>query len=285
MTRPSCVPSSALLPGRGLPLSGGPGDRHVGVTLAVAHPSPVAGLVLEVNDVDLGAGYRAHDLRGDLVAPKLIRIADDLAVIDDEHGRKRHAGPDLTGEGVDGQDVVHRRLLLPATAAHDRVHRRTLSLLVRARRADPRLRIEDTKGGLASLCTGHPGNPALDSSCALGLQAIRPRRPRMPLAPSALLAPRPCPAGRAPGWRPAAGAARPPAGPRRPPPARLPRRRCRPPRLLRADSPPQAGSPRRCRALRRSRAPRCRAPRCRAPRCPAPPRRRPWCRPWSPTGR
>src|SRR5262249_44843171 len=39
-------------------------------------------------------------------------------------------------------------------AAHDRVHRRTLSLLVRARRADPRLRTKDTKGGLASFAPG-----------------------------------------------------------------------------------------------------------------------------------
>src|SRR5215470_18609394 len=137
MTRPSCVPSSALLPRRGLPLSGEPGDLHLGVALAVAHPSPVTGLVLEMNDVDLRAGHRPQDLRGDLVPAKLIRVADDLAVIDHEHGRKRHAGPDLTSEGADGQDVVYRRLLLPATAADDRVHRRTLSLLVRAHRAAP----------------------------------------------------------------------------------------------------------------------------------------------------
>src|SRR5262249_3428195 len=203
MTRPSCVPSSALLPGRGLPLSGDPGDPHLGVTLAGAPPSPVAGLVLEVNDVDLGGGYRAHDLRGDLVAPKLIRIADDLAVIDDEHGRKRHAGPDLTSEGVDGQDVVHRRHLLPATAAHDRVHRRTLSLLVRAHRVAPRLRTKDTKGGSPALHR-HTGNPALDSSRALGLQVIRPRRPPMPPAPPARVARRPCRAGPARAWPPCA---------------------------------------------------------------------------------
>src|SRR6516225_2778912 len=151
MTRPSCVPSSALLPRRGLPLSGDPGDLHLGVALAVAHPSPVAGLVLVMNDVDLGTGDRAQDLRGDLVVAKLVRVADDLAIIDDEHGRKRHAGPDLASEGVDGQHVVHRRLLLPATAAHDRVHRRTLSLLVRAHRAAPRLQSKDTEGGSPAL--------------------------------------------------------------------------------------------------------------------------------------
>src|SRR5580658_6030132 len=140
MTRPSCVPSSALLSRRGLPLGADPGDLHLGVALAVAHPSPVAGLVLVMDDVDLGSGYLTHDLRGDLVVAELTRIADDVAIIDHEHGRQRHAGTDLTGKCVDGEDVVHRRLLLPATAAHDRVHRSTLSLLVRAQRAVPRLR-------------------------------------------------------------------------------------------------------------------------------------------------
>src|SRR5215470_4169065 len=151
MTRPFCVPSSALLPRRGLLLSGDPGDLHLGVALAVAHPSPVAGLVLVMNDIDLGAGYRAQDLRGDLVVAKLVGVADDLAIIDHEHGRKRHAGPDLTSEGVDGEDVVHRRLLLPATAAHDRVHRRSLSLLGRTHRPAPRLQTRRTKRGSPAL--------------------------------------------------------------------------------------------------------------------------------------
>src|SRR5215467_8907543 len=179
MTRPSCVPSSALLPRRGLPFGADPGDLHLGVALAVAHPSPVAGLVLVMDDVDLGPGYLAQDLRGDLVMAKLARIADDLAVIDDEHGWQRHAGTNLTGKRVNGEDVVHRCLLLPATAAHDRVHRRTLSLLVRAQRAVPLGADHRHEEGLASFCTGHPGNPAPDPSCALAPQVIRPRRPPM----------------------------------------------------------------------------------------------------------
>src|SRR5437763_3759760 len=157
MTRLSCVPSSALLPRRGLPLGADPGDLHLGVALAVAHPSPVAGLVLVMDDVDLGPGYLAQDLRGDLVMAKLARIADDLAIIDDEHGRQRHAGTDLTGKRVDGEDVVHRRLLLPATAAHDRVHRSTLSLLVRAQRAVPLLADHRHEEGLASFAPGTLG--------------------------------------------------------------------------------------------------------------------------------
>src|SRR6266702_2951289 len=167
MTRPSCVPSSALLPRRGLPLSGDPGDLHLGVALAVAHPSPVAGLVLVVDDVDLGPGYLAHDLRGDLVVAELSWVADDLAVIDDEHGRQRDAGPDLTGQRVDGQDVVHGRLFLPATAAHDRVHRRTLSLLVRAHRAVPAT-ADQARSGARQLCTGHPGKPSPGSVLCAG---------------------------------------------------------------------------------------------------------------------
>src|SRR5690349_16768243 len=151
MTRPSYVPSSALLPRGGLPLSGDPGDLHLGVALAVAHPSPVAGLVLVMNDVDLGAGNGPHDLGGDLVLAELARVADDLAVIDHEHGRQGHTGTDFTGKRVDGEDVVHRRLLLPATAAHDRVHRRTLSLLGRAHRPAPRLRTRRTKRGSPAL--------------------------------------------------------------------------------------------------------------------------------------
>src|SRR6266571_4206143 len=145
MTRPSCVPSSALLPRRGLPLSGDPGDLHLGVALAVAHPSPVAGLVLVVDDVDLGPGYLAHDLRGDLVVAELSWVADDLAVIDDDHGRP----------------------FLPATAAHDRVHRRTLSLLVRAHRAVPAT-ADQARSGARQLCTGHPGKPSPGSVLCAG---------------------------------------------------------------------------------------------------------------------
>src|SRR5690242_9414974 len=190
MSCPSCVHPSAYLSSRGLPLGADAGDLHLGVTLAVGHPSPVAGLVLVLDDVDLGPGHLAQDLRGDLVMAKLARIADDLAIIDDKHGWQRHAGTNLTGKRVDGEDVVHRRLLLPATAAHDRVHRRTLSLLVRAQRAVPLGADHRHEEGLASfapgtlepspgsvLCAGTPGyqTPAAadasDAACSSVLTA------------------------------------------------------------------------------------------------------------------
>src|SRR5215472_16989245 len=45
--------------------------------------------------------------------------------------------------------------------------------LVRAHRAVPAA-ADQTRVEARQLCTRHPGNPALDPSCALALQAIRP---------------------------------------------------------------------------------------------------------------
>ena len=57
-----------------------------------------------------------------------------FVVIDDEHGRQRHAGADITGELVHGQDVVNRRPS-PACRRSERSRTRKNSLsLVRARR-------------------------------------------------------------------------------------------------------------------------------------------------------
>src|ERR1700735_1997185 len=98
-------------------------DLQLGVVLPVAQAPPVPGLVLVLDHVDLGAGHRAQDLRCDLVAVKLGRVADDVAVIHDEQRRQGHTGTNVASKRVDGEYVVHRRLLLPATAAHDRVHR------------------------------------------------------------------------------------------------------------------------------------------------------------------
>src|SRR6266542_2476165 len=126
---------SALLPRAGCCLPGADlGDLHLRVLLPVTKPAPVTGLVLVMNHVDLGPAGRADDLRRDLVPAEHGRVADDLVVVDDEHGGKRQAGPDLAGELVNGQDVVNGRLLLPAAAAHDRVHRELSLSLMLARR-------------------------------------------------------------------------------------------------------------------------------------------------------
>src|SRR5215469_9506271 len=118
------ISGSALLlrPGGGLGRTDA-GHSHLRVLLAVAEAATVTGLVPVVDHVDLGADRGAHDLGGDLVSAELRRVADDLAVVNYQQSGQRHAGPDLSRQLVDGQDVIHRRLLLPAAAAHDRVHR------------------------------------------------------------------------------------------------------------------------------------------------------------------
>src|SRR5712691_9408871 len=100
---------SDLLPRAGAPLTAAgadPGDLHLGVLLPVAQPAPVAGLVLVMDHVDLGAAGGAHDLGDDLIATELRRVADHLVVVDNEDGGQLDAGADFTGELVHGQDVV-----------------------------------------------------------------------------------------------------------------------------------------------------------------------------------
>src|SRR5580704_4869745 len=153
------IGGSALLlrPGAGLGRADA-GHPHLRVLLAVAQATAVTGLVLVVDHVDLGPGRSTHDLGGDQVTAQLSRVADDLAVINNEQGRQRYAGSDLSRQLVDGQDVVYRRLLLPSAAAHDRVHREFSPLC-----ASPR---EIPAGvGLAA------------SHCALGYRAAGPPDP------------------------------------------------------------------------------------------------------------
>src|SRR6266702_782519 len=162
---------SALLPRAGCCLPGADlGDLHLRVLLPVTKPAPVAGLVLVMNHVDLGPAGRTDDLRRDLVPAEHGRVADDLVVVDDEHGGKRQAGPDLAGELVNGQDVVNGRLLLPAAAAHDRVHRE-LSLPYAGPPRDSRNQLDIEASGLlpcarrirrrtaagSTLCAEHKG--------------------------------------------------------------------------------------------------------------------------------
>src|SRR5215472_340515 len=139
------------------------------VLLAVAQATAVAGLVLVVNHVDLGTGRGAQDLGGDLVTAELGRVADDLAVIYHQHRRQSHAGPDVPRQLVDGQDVIYRRLLLPAAAAHDRVHREFTPLC-----ASPR---ENPAGvGLACHCAlRHRAAGPPDPVHAPTIKRIRPR--------------------------------------------------------------------------------------------------------------
>src|SRR6202034_3407187 len=72
---------------------------------------------------------------------------------------QRHAGADLTGELVNRQDIVDRCLLLPATAAHDRVHRE-LSLPYAGPPRDPRLRSSSIDANWPA-CVAHGPDPSV----------------------------------------------------------------------------------------------------------------------------
>jgi hypothetical protein len=91
--------------------------------------APVAGLVPVLDHIDLGASRVTDDVRRDLVAADLGGVADDPVAVYHQQGRERDARTDLTRQLVDGDDVVQRDLFLPAAAAHNRVHPRTLSFV------------------------------------------------------------------------------------------------------------------------------------------------------------
>ena len=117
--RPSCVPSA--LP-TSLPLVDA-GDPDPGQLLPVTLPLAVAGLVLELEDLDLRALGRLDDLGGDRDRGQRLGVAGDVG-----HRPRAAAAaaarccPASPVEPVDGQHVADGHLLLPATGADDRVH-------------------------------------------------------------------------------------------------------------------------------------------------------------------
>src|SRR5512146_2386226 len=125
-----CAMSCQSLRLLGLP---DPGDPDLGVLLPVSLATLVTRLVPVVDHVDLRPLGRADHLAGDLVLAKLRRVADDRAVVHHEQGGERNARPGLfVRKLVDGEHVIKGDLLLPATAAHNRVHPRTASPCMRA---------------------------------------------------------------------------------------------------------------------------------------------------------
>src|SRR5579863_4265064 len=120
------------------------GDAHLRVLLPVTQTPAVAGLVPVVDHVDLGTGGVTDDVGRDLVAAHFGGVADDPLAVDHQQGGQRDGGAMLARQLVDGHDVIERDLLLPAAAAHNRVHR-VLSFVALSLRA-PAHRCHD--GGL-----------------------------------------------------------------------------------------------------------------------------------------
>ena len=238
----------------------------------------------------LGPAIGAHDLGGDLVAAELAGVADDLAVIDDEHGRtaSRWNRPHRRACRRSG-----RRPPPPSPACHRSARSRTprtLSLPCAGSlaadpapiRAGPQTRTKASREGSPASHTAGLGHPAPDPSCAArlsdtgacplsscrdsrgseiygtwpGSRVTWPRRQPGPHWPPAG---RRAPGGPGPrGWRPGAAGARRTAGRSAIRPARYvpaDRRRVRPGRPAPRRSPAVPSAPRTSAAVRRRRVP------------------------------
>ena len=106
-----------LTPGR--PLDGGDldGRQLSAVALALAE----AGLVLELEDVDLGALLVADDLSGDGGLGQVGGRGGHLVAIHQHDGSEGDLVADLTSKLVDNHDVADGDLLLTAAGFDDRV--------------------------------------------------------------------------------------------------------------------------------------------------------------------
>src|ERR1700749_3344400 len=119
------------------------GDPDLGVLLPVTLTALVTRLVPLVDHVDLRTLGGANHLGRHLVAAEFSHVADDRATVHYEQRGERDARPGLlVRKLVDGEHVIEGDLLLPATAAHNRVHPRTASPL-----CVPRVAL-DFRGGL-----------------------------------------------------------------------------------------------------------------------------------------
>src|SRR6202012_2754099 len=109
------------------------GDPHLGVLLPVTLAALVPRLVPAVDHSDLRPLGRADNLGRHQVTGELRRVADDRAAVYYEQRGERDARPGLlVRKLIDGKHVIEGDLLLPATAAHNRVHPRTASPCMRA---------------------------------------------------------------------------------------------------------------------------------------------------------
>src|SRR5450432_2949658 len=101
------------------------GDLQAAVALTVALPLAVPGLVLVLQDVDLGTLGVVDDFGRHLDVAERLGIAGHRVTIDEEESGERQRRAGLAIDPVDLDDVADGHLVLPAAAANDRVHRGT----------------------------------------------------------------------------------------------------------------------------------------------------------------
>src|SRR3954453_12805347 len=97
-------------------------DHDVGQGLTMPLPLVVAGLVLELVDLDLRTLAVSDDLAGHGHLGQGRGIAGDGLAVDQEDRREGDGVARLTGETVHGEPVADSHLVLAATGLHDCVH-------------------------------------------------------------------------------------------------------------------------------------------------------------------
>src|SRR3954471_2369912 len=97
-------------------------DHDAGQGLTVPLPLVVAGLVLELVDVDLGALAVLDDLAGHGHLGQGRRIAGDGVTVDQQDRRQGDRVARGAGQAVDRERVAHGHLVLAATGLHHCVH-------------------------------------------------------------------------------------------------------------------------------------------------------------------
>src|SRR3954447_25010078 len=117
----SCSECGSAAWGRGA-RSGDAGDLEAGQLLTVTLAHAVAGLVLVLEDVDLGTLLVPHDLRRHLHLGQRRGVGGDGRAVDEQQGGQLDGRAGLGGEAVDDDDVADSDLLLAAASLHDRVH-------------------------------------------------------------------------------------------------------------------------------------------------------------------
>src|SRR3954453_14823628 len=97
-------------------------DHDAGQGLTVPLPLVVAGLVLELVDVDLRALAVLDDLAGHGHAGQRLRVGGDGVAVDQQQGRKGDGVTGLPAQAVDGERVTDSHLVLRSTGLDDCVH-------------------------------------------------------------------------------------------------------------------------------------------------------------------
>ena len=101
------------------------GDLHLGQFRAMALATTVAGLVLELQNINFHTAMMVDDLSCDLDLGKCRRITGHFAVFNEEHCWNSYVVPGFPGNPVNNHEVAYCDLLLPSAGLNYGVHHDT----------------------------------------------------------------------------------------------------------------------------------------------------------------